>query len=124
MKFSALRLKIPQLVYTPVVTESDKRVKAHYSLADRLAASVSYIYFISPAVILFRTSNSEFVKFHAKHALILLVLTLFFLILPWWVKYLFIVPLLLLNLTGLVLAFMGRTYFIPGITKLVTEFVI
>ena len=91
-----------------------------YSGEDTWIACVSYIPFISAAVLLLRKNNSEFVSFHARQALVILIIVILAIILA---------PLILLKMLAAVVgygllvygayyALSGRKWYLPIVTEL------
>lgn len=89
---------------------------------ERLWAAASYIYFFSTVALLLRKDNSDFVTFHAKHAIVFLILTFTFLLIPGWFKVVASLLLLASELLAVYLALIGKRYYIPYLTNLVRNF--
>ena len=91
-----------------------------YSGEDTWIAAVSYIPFVSAAVLVLRKNNNEFVSFHARQALVILILIILAIIL---------IPLILLKMLvaivgygllvyGAYYALLGRKWYLPIVTEL------
>lgn len=89
---------------------------------ERLWAAGSYIYFVSAAVLLLRKDNSDFVIFHAKHAIIFLLLTILFFLIPGWPKVVLSLILISIEMIAVYLALAGKRYTVPFLTNLVRNF--
>ena len=90
-----------------------------YSGEDTWIACVSYIPFISAAVLLLRKNNSEFVSFHARQALVILIIVILALmLLPLILKMLAAVVGYGLLVYGAYYALSGRKWYLPIVTEL------
>jgi len=90
-----------------------------YSGEDTWIASVSYIPFVSAAVLVLRKNNSEFVSFHARQALVILIIVILALmLLPLILKMLAAVVGYGLLVYGAYYALSGRKWYLPIVTEL------
>ena len=82
-------------------------------------AAVSYIPFAAAVILVLRKENSEFVSFHARQSLVILLVTiLFLLLLPGFFKFLVAVGGCALLITGVYKALQGRKWYFPIITEM------
>ncbi|MDP2671024.1 MAG: hypothetical protein Q8P13_00980 [bacterium] len=94
-------------------------VAEKYEGSDKVIACLAYVYFVSAAVLLLRHDNSEFVRFHAKQAFVLLIIALLVLLIaPGTWKYGLNGALFLVALYGAVRAFQGRRWTVPYFTSI------
>lgn len=94
-----------------------------YSGEETWVASASYIPFISAAVLLLRKSNSEFVSFHARMALVILLISIFALIiLPAILKIIMAIIVYMLLVYGAYQAVRGRKWYMPVVTEIANTF--
>lgn len=90
-----------------------------YTGEDTKIAALVYIPFVCLAVLLLRKDNSEFVSFHAKHALVLLLIAIFAILLsPKFIKSLAIMAVYAVFVYGAFEASKGRKWYFPGVTEL------
>ncbi|OGY28069.1 MAG: hypothetical protein A2Z42_02515 [Candidatus Woykebacteria bacterium RBG_19FT_COMBO_43_10] len=90
-----------------------------YSGEDTWIASVSYVPFVSAAVLVLRKNNSEFVSFHARQALVILIIVILALmLLPLILKMLAAVVGYGLLVYGAYYALSGRKWYLPIVTEL------
>jgi len=118
VSFADLKSKINAL-FSQTFKEKDKQFVRVYTGEDTFIAAISYLPFISTVILLLRKENSEFVSFHARQALVLLVIfALGILILPLAAKLIvFIVGFTLLVYGGYV-AINGKKWYLPIVTEL------
>lgn len=93
-----------------------------YTKNERLTAAFSYFYFVSAAVLLFSMSNSPFIKLHAKHAFLFLVIAILTLLLPgnWrWVGFGVVT---IFDFVFAVIAIQGRLLVVPILSEILKEF--
>lgn len=116
--FTDLKSKINSL-FSQTFKEDDKQFVRVYTGEDTFIAAISYFPPISTVILLLRKENSEFVSFHARQALVLLVIfALGILILPLAAKLIvFIVGFTLLVYGGYV-AINGKKWYLPIVTEL------
>ena len=94
-----------------------------YSGEETWVASASYIPFISAAVLLLRKNNSEFVSFHARLALVILLISIFALILlPVILKIIAAIVVYLLLVYGAYQAVRGKKWYLPVVTEIANTF--
>ena len=94
-----------------------------YSGEETWVASASYIPFISAAVLLLRKNNSEFVSFHARLALVILLISIFALILlPVILKIIAAIVVYLLLVYGAYQAVRGKKWYLPVVTEIASTF--
>ena len=90
-----------------------------YSGEDTWIASVAYVPFVSAAVLVLRKNNSEFVSFHARQALVILIIVILGLrLLPLVLKMLAAVVGYGLLVYGAYYALSGRKWYLPIVTEL------
>ena len=90
-----------------------------YSGEDTWIASVAYIPFVCAAVLVLRKNNSEFVSFHARQALVILIIVILALmLLPLILKMLAAVVGYGLLVYGAYYALLGRKWYLPIVTEL------
>ncbi len=90
-----------------------------YSGEDTWIASAAYIPFVSAAVLVLRKNNSEFVSFHARQALVILIIVILALmLLPLILKMLAAVVGYGLLVYGAYYALSGRKWYLPIVTEL------
>lgn len=90
-----------------------------YSGEETWIASLSYIPFVSAAVLLLRKNNSEFVSFHARQALVILIIVvLALMLLPWILKWLAAIIAYGLLVYGAYYALLGRKWYLPIVTEI------
>ncbi len=90
-----------------------------YSGEETWIASLSYIPFVSAAVLMLRKNNSEFVSFHARQALvILIIMILALMLLPWILKWLAAIIAHGLLVYGAYYALLGRKWYLPIVTEI------
>jgi len=90
-----------------------------YSGEDTWIASVAYVPFVSAAVLVLRKNNSEFVSFHARQALVILIIVILALmLLPLILKMLAAVVGYGLLVYGAYYALSGRKWYLPIVTEL------
>ena len=89
-----------------------------YTGEDTWVASASYFPFVCAAVILLRKNNSEFVSFHARQALVVLVLSLFaFMVVPSIAKLIVGIAAYTTLVYGAFRALQGRKWYLPIVTE-------
>ena len=94
-----------------------------YSGEETWVASASYIPFISAAVLLLRKNNSEFVSFHARLALVILLISIFALILlPVILTIISSIVVYLLLVYGAYQAVRGKKWYLPVVTEIANTF--
>lgn len=94
-----------------------------YSGEETWVASASYIPFISAAVLLLRKNNSEFVSFHARLALVILLISIFALILlPVILKIIAAIIVYMLLVYGAYQAVRGKKWYLPVVTEIANTF--
>jgi len=90
-----------------------------YEGEDVWVAAVSYIPFVSAAVLLLRKNNSEFILDHSKQALILVLLVLLTtMILSSILRLIILVILVFLIILSTYKAVSGKKFYIPLVTQL------
>ena len=98
--------------------ESEKQFARQYTGEDTWVASASYFPFVSAAVILLRKNNSEFVSFHARQALVVLVISLFaFMVVPSIAKLIVGIAAYTILVYGAFRALQGRKWYLPIVTE-------
>jgi len=98
--------------------DSEKQFVRQYTGEDTWVASASYFPFVSAAVILLRKNNSEFVSFHARQALVVLVLSLFaFMVVPSIAKLIVGIAAYTILVYGAFRALQGRKWYLPIVTE-------
>jgi uncharacterized membrane protein len=103
----------------PVAPGASDTIARQYEGEDLLIAAVSYIPFLSAGVLLLRKQNSEFVSYHAKMAIVLLVFTLLaFGLLPGFLRWVGLVAGLIVSAYSAYKAYKGDKLYIPLISKL------
>lgn len=86
---------------------------------DTWVASASYVPFVSAAVLVLRKNNSEFVSFHARQALVILLIAIFALvILPTILKTIAAITVYAILVFGAYQALKGRKWYFPIVTEL------
>lgn len=114
------KLKDVQIPKSEVQGETVVRT---YSGEETWVASASYIPFISAAVLILRKSNSEFVSFHARMALVILLISIFALvILPAILKIIVAILVYMLLVFGAYQAVRGRKWYMPIVTEIANTF--
>ena len=93
-----------------------------YSQNERLLAAASYLYFVSTVILLVSATDSGFVRLHAKHAFLYLILTILAFLLPGNFRWFAVGLVFLLSLVSAVSAFMGRLILIPWVSSLLQNF--
>ena len=109
---------LPQKSTNPLSVEK----AAVYSSKERFLASVSYIYFVSVFILIFVPQANSFVKFHAKHALVLFLLSIISFLFPGWFRYLLLLLFTCLLAYSLWQASKGKVFFYPFLTTLLQDF--
>jgi uncharacterized membrane protein len=94
----------------------------NYSFSERLTAAASYLPLVAPAVLLFNNSNSNFVKFHAKHAFVFSLLAISSFFFSGWLKLTILLVTLPLIFLGAYQAWNKRVINIPFLTGLLNNF--
>ncbi|HEX7456317.1 MAG TPA: hypothetical protein VF303_02525 [Candidatus Nanoarchaeia archaeon] len=90
-----------------------------YSGEETWVASASYIPFMSAAILVLRNNNSEFVSFHARQALVILLFVIVALILlPATLKMLAAVVAYVILIYGAYRAIKGQKWYLPVVTEL------
>lgn len=90
---------------------------------DTWAASASYIPFISAAILILRKNNSEFVSFHARQALVMLLIIIFALVLlPLVLKIIAAIGAYTLLVYGAYQAIRGKKWYLPIVTEIANTF--
>ena len=90
-----------------------------YTGEETWVASASYIPFISAAVLILRKNNSEFVSFHARLALVILLFSIFALVLlPTILKIIAAVIVYMLLVYGAYQAVRGRKWYLPVVSEI------
>lgn len=113
-----LKSKINSL-FAHTFKENDKQFVKVYSGHDTYIAAISYFPFISAVILLLRKENSEFVSFHARQALVLLVVSAFgLLILPVAAKLIVFIAVFALLVYGGYIAVNGKKWYLPLVTEL------
>jgi len=98
--------------------DSEKQFVRQYTGEDTWVASASYFPFVCAAVILLRKNNSEFVSFHARQALVVLVLSLFaFMVVPSIAKLIVGIAAYTTLVYGAFRALQGRKWYLPIVTE-------
>lgn len=101
---------------------SEYVVKTYYG-EDTWVASASYIPFVSAAVLVLRKNNNEFVSFHARQALVILLFaTVIFVLLPSILKFFFAIIVYMILVYGAYQAIRGRKWFFPIVTQIANTF--
>ena len=95
-----------------------------YAGRDTLIAASAYLPFVSAAILLLRRAkNNEFVSFHARQSLVLLVISLLgLLLLPTLIKILLAIIAIFLLSLGAYTALKGRKWYVPIVTELANAF--
>ncbi len=115
------KLKID--IETPKGEVQGETVIRTYSGEETWIASASYIPFISAAVLLLRKNNSEFVSFHARLALVILLISIFALILlPVILKIIAAIIVYMLLVYGAYHAIRGKRWYMPVVTEIANTF--
>lgn len=116
---SAIQWVIPFDVNPPEPSEGSTAVARSYTGEDAWVAAVSYIPFVSAAILLLRKDNSEFVLYHAKQAVVLIVLTLLFLaVLSSILRLVLVAILVLIMIISAYRALAGKKFYVPLVTEL------
>lgn len=90
-----------------------------YSGEDTKIATLAYFPFASAAILLLRKNNSEFVSFHARQSVVILVISLFgILFLPGPAKLIVFIAAYTLWSYGAYMAMRGRKWYLPVVTEL------
>ena len=98
--------------------DGEKQFVRQYTGEDTWVASASYFPFVSAAVILLRKNNSEFVSFHARQALVVLVISLFaFVVVPSIAKLIVGIAAYTILVFGAFRALQGRKWYLPVVTE-------
>ncbi len=94
-----------------------------YSGEETWVASTSYIPFISAAILVLRKNNSEFVSFHARLALVILLFSIFALVLlPAILKIIAAIIVYMLLVYGAYHAIRGRKWYLPIASEMANTF--
>lgn len=94
-------------------------VSDRYEGTDTWVAASCYLYFVSGAVLLIRKNNSDFVRFHAKQAFVILIIALLSVfLLPLVLKIVANIALLGLGGYGAYRALNGFRWYLPFVTEL------
>jgi uncharacterized membrane protein len=103
--------------------EEDEVFVRTYVGEDTWVASASYIPFISAAILVLRKNNSEFVSFHARQALVILLIIIFALVLlPVVLKIIAAMGAYALLVYGAYQAVRGRKWYLPVVTEIANTF--
>ncbi|MEX0621959.1 MAG: hypothetical protein WD187_03150 [Candidatus Woykebacteria bacterium] len=90
-----------------------------YSGEETWVACASYVPFISAAVLVLRKNNSEFVSFHARQALVILLIAIvLLLLLPGYLKMFLAVVIYAVLVYGAYKAIKGNKWYLPLVTEL------
>ncbi len=115
------KLKID--VKTPTSEVQEDIFVRTYTGEDTWVASALYIPFISAAVLLLRKNNSEFVSFHARQSLVLLLFAIFALVLlPAILKIIVAIIAYMLFVYGAYHAIRGKKWYMPVVTEISNTF--
>ena len=99
--------------------EEGSRLVREYTGEDTIVAAISYVPFVCAAVLVLRRENSEFVSFHARQALVILLITALLLLLtPDFLKWLVAIAGSTLLIFGTYRALQGRKWYFPVVTEL------
>jgi len=99
--------------------EEDSQFVRTYSGQDTLFAAFCYVPFVSAAILVLRKENNEFVSFHARQSLVLLLLGIFaLLLLPSFLKLLAAAVIAFLLIFGVYKALKGMKWYFPLVTDL------
>lgn len=94
-----------------------------YSGEETWVAAASYIPFISTAILLLRKNNSEFVSFHARLALVILLISIFALVLlPVILKIIAAILVYMLLVFGAYQAIRGQKWYLPIVSEIARTF--
>ncbi|MEX1131195.1 MAG: hypothetical protein WED59_04250 [Candidatus Woykebacteria bacterium] len=100
-------------------SESGSHDVREYFGEDALVAALSYMPLASAAIILLRKDNSEFVLYHSKQALILILfIILSFFLIPSIFKLPVVGILMVASITSVYRALSGKKFYIPAVTEL------
>jgi uncharacterized membrane protein len=90
-----------------------------YTGEDTNVATYAYLPFISAVILVFRKDNSEFVSFHARQALVLLLITLLALLfLGGFLRVIVLVVFFILFVFGAYKASRGEKWYFPLVSEL------
>lgn len=99
--------------------DEESQLVRTYSGQDSLFAAFCYVPFVSAAILVLRSENNEFVSFHARQALVLLLLGIFaLLLLPSFLKLLAAAVIAFLLIFGAYKALKGAKWYFPLVTEL------
>jgi uncharacterized membrane protein len=102
----------------PVETKGEALERTYYG-QETWVASAAYVPFIAPAILILRKDNSDFVSFHARQSLVILVITIFaILLLPTALKVLIAIFAYAVMIFGAYQAIKGRKWYLPVVTEL------
>ena len=106
--------------YTKVEKTSDENAFSRtYFGEETWIAAASYIPFISAVVLILRKGNSEFVSFHSRQALVLvLLIVLGLLLLPPIYKVILAITAYLVLIYGAYQSLKGKKWYFPLVTEL------
>lgn len=94
-------------------------VERTYYGEETWVASAAYVPFIAPAILVLRKNNSDFVSFHARQALVILIIAIVaLLILPTILKMLVAIFAYAILVYGAYQALKGRKWYFPLVTEL------
>jgi len=100
-------------------SEEESELVRTYSGQDTVVAAFSYVPFVSAAILVLRKENNEFVSFHARQSLVILLISIFALLfLPPFFKLIAAVLVTLLLSFGVYKALNGRKWYLPLVTDL------
>lgn len=99
-------------------TKGEALERTYYGQETWVASAV-YIPFIAPAVLILRKNNSEFVSFHARQSLVILIIAVFaLLLLPTTLKMITAILAYAVLVFGAYQAIRGRKWYLPIVTEL------